>query len=92
MERAASRWTAEYRQEGLAIAGSTSNLVAKSARFEAFDRSGWARMDGYGGAYSLRRSLVAGCGMGSGADCQEGCGGLRRGEAALESSREIPAS
>ena len=80
-----------YRQEGLAIAGNASNLVAESARFEECDRGGWGRMDGYGGAYSLRWPLVASCGMGRGADCLQGCGGLRRGEAALGPSREMPA-
>lgn len=35
---------------GLAIADSTSKLVAESIRFEEYDRSGWAQLAEYSGS------------------------------------------
>ena len=51
---------------------------------EEYDRGRWARMDGYAGACSRRCPFESSGGTGKVADFQEGCGGLRRGETALE--------
>ena len=82
--RAANGWGQGCRHEGLAIASIRFRLAAGSIRVEEYDRGRWARMDGYAGACSRRWPFESSGGTGKVADFQEGCGGLRRGETALE--------